>query len=170
MDKNKNQPFLRSIAVGLSLLSISCLLVAQEKNSETRGFVISMIHTATYYDEQTCPEGTNGSRPDVLIRRVMRDGYDREEAIRIVSSLRINGGLDDQGNLVGSAIVLGGGASSSGDQNWNGFGFNPANSPSVLPDPMAKNAQGRYAIGHLCTTRWAEGQLCWLSKVFQAVG
>ena len=66
-----------------------------------------MIHTATYYDEQTCPEGTNGSRPDVLIRRVMRDGYDREEAIRIVSSLRINGGRDDQGNLVGSAIVLG---------------------------------------------------------------
>ena len=107
MDKKKNQPFLRPIAIGLSLLSISCLLVAQEKNSETRGFVISMIHTATYYDEQTCPEGTNGSRPDVLIRRVMRDGYDREEAIRIVSSLRINGGRDDQGNLVGSAIVLG---------------------------------------------------------------
>ena len=108
MDKKKNQPFLKLIAVGLSLLSISNILVAQEKNGETRGFVISMIHTATYYDEQTCPEGTNGSRPDVLIRRVMRDGYDREEAIRIVSSLRINGGRDDQGNLVGSAIVLGG--------------------------------------------------------------
>ena len=145
--KNKNNPFFRPFVAGLSLLSLSFPLVASEENSETRGFVISMIHTATYYDEQTCPEGTNGSRPDVLIRRVMRDGYDREEAIRIVSSLRINGGRDDQGNLVGSAIVLGGGASSSGDQSWNGFGFNPANVPSVLPDPMAKNARGQYAIG-----------------------
>ena len=75
--------------------------------------MISMVHTATYYDEQTCPEGTNGSRPDVLIRRVMRDGYDREEAVRIVSGIRANGGRDDEGNLVGSAIVLGGGASST---------------------------------------------------------
>ena len=106
-----------------------------------------MVHTATYYDDKTCPDGTNGSRPDVLVRRVMNDGYDREEAIRIVSSLRINGGRDDEGNLVGSAIVLGGGASFSGDQSWNGFDFNPANVPGVLPDPMAHNAEGRYAIG-----------------------
>ena len=145
--KNKNNPFFRPFVAGLSLLSLSFPLVASEENSETRGFVISMIHTATYYDDRTCPEGTNGSRPDVLIRRVMGDGYDREEAIRIVSSLRTNGGRDDQGNLVGSAIVLGGGASSSGDQSWNGFSFNPANVPSVLPDPMVENAQGRYAFG-----------------------
>ena len=26
---------------------------------ETRGYVISMVHTATYVDEQTCPNGTN---------------------------------------------------------------------------------------------------------------
>ena len=84
--KNKNNPFFRPFVAGLSLLSLSFPLVAGEENSETRGFVISMIHTATYYDDRTCPEGTNGSRPDVLIRRVMGDGYDREEAIRIVSS------------------------------------------------------------------------------------
>ena len=90
--KNKNNPFFRPFVAGLSLLSLSFPLVASEENSETRGFVISMIHTATYYDEQTCPEGTNGSRPDVLIRRVMRDGYDREEAIRIANCRRYQGG------------------------------------------------------------------------------
>ena len=141
------------LSIGLIVGPISFLLtilapgMALAQVKESRGFVISMIHTATYYDDQTCPKGTNGSRPDVLIRRVMSEGYDREEAIRIVSGLRINGGRDDQGNLVGSAIVLGGGASSSGDQGWNGLSFNPANVPSVLPDPMALNAQGRYAIG-----------------------
>ena len=134
------------VVLCLSLVGIS-LSSTKIFAAETRGYVISMVHTATYYDDKTCPDGTNGSRPDVLIRRVMNDGYDREEAIRIVSSLRINGGRDDEGNLVGSAIVLGGGASFSGDQSWNGFDFNPANVPGVLPDPMAHNAEGRYAIG-----------------------
>ncbi len=134
------------VVLCLSLVGIS-LSSTKTFAAETRGYVISMVHTATYYDDKTCPDGTNGSRPDVLIRRVMNDGYDREEAIRIVSSLRINGGRDDEGNLVGSAIVLGGGASFSGDQSWNGFDFNPANVPGVLPDPMAHNAEGRYAIG-----------------------
>ncbi|NKB32737.1 MAG: hypothetical protein GKR91_06530 [Pseudomonadales bacterium] len=134
------------VILSLSLLSVS-LLSSQAFAAETRGYVISMVHTAAYYDEQTCPDGTNGSRPDVLIRRVMKDGYDREEAIRIVSNIRLNGGRDDDGNLVGSAIVLGGGASFGGDQSWNGFDFNPANVPSVLPDPNALNAQGRFALG-----------------------
>jgi len=132
--------------LSLKLLIIS-LFPAPILAEETRGYVISMVHTATYYDEQTCPNGTNGSRPDVLIRRIMNDGYDQEEAVRIVSNLRFNGGRDDQGNLVGSAIVLGGGASFDGNQSWNGFDFNPANVPRVLQDPNAQNAQGRYAIG-----------------------
>ncbi|MDD9896484.1 MAG: hypothetical protein OXU24_12015 [Gammaproteobacteria bacterium] len=134
------------VVLSLTFLGIT-LFPLHVLAEETRGYVVSMVHTATYYDELTCPNGTNGSRPDVLIRRVMADGYDREEAIRIVSGIRANGGRDDDGNLVGSAIVLGGGASFSGDQSWNGFDFNPANVPSVLPDPNAHNAQGRYMLG-----------------------
>ena len=76
--------------------SLSTLLLAKK---EVRGFVISMVHTATYMTTNL-PEGTNGTRPDVLIRRVMRDGYDREEAVRIVSGIRANGGRDDEGNLL----------------------------------------------------------------------
>ncbi|MDE0731705.1 MAG: hypothetical protein OSB72_01470 [Gammaproteobacteria bacterium] len=116
-------------------------------NIETRGYVISMVHTASYADEQTCPSGTNGSRPDVLIRRVMADGYDREEAIRIINSVRINGGRDDAGNIVGTAITIGGGAAPGGIQSWNGLDFNPANIPGALPDPNAFNAEGRFSFG-----------------------
>ena len=147
--KSKKNNLLSRLLVSASalLLGVFAPHIAFGQKKEVRGFVISMVHTATYYDDQTCPEGTNGTRPDVLIRRVMRDGYDREEAVRIVSGIRSNGGRDDEGNLVGSAIVLGGGASSSGDQSWNGYSFNPANVPSVLPDPMSYNAEGRFAIG-----------------------
>jgi len=147
--KSKKNNLFGELIIGVSalLLVVFAPHIAFGQKKEVRGFVISMVHTATYYDDQTCPEGTNGTRPDVLIRRVMRDGYDREEAVRIVSGIRSNGGRDDEGNLVGSAIVLGGGASSSGDQSWNGFSFNPANFPSVLPDPMSYNAVGRFAIG-----------------------
>ena len=148
MKSKKNNLYIRLIfSASALLLGVFAPHIAFGEKKEVRGFVISMVHTATYYDEQTCPEGTNGSRPDVLIRRVMRDGYSREEAVRIVSGIRANGGRDDEGNLVGSAIVLGGGASSSGDQSWNGYSFNPANVPSVLPDPMAYNAKGKFAIG-----------------------
>ena len=116
-------------------------------NLESRGYVISMVHTAAYVDDQTCPAGTNGTRPDVLIRRVMSEGYGEEEAISIINSVRINGGRDDAGNLVGTAITLGGGASYTGDQSWNDFDFNPANVPSAMPDPNAFTEHGRFAFG-----------------------
>ena len=104
MKSKKNNPF-NGLIVSASALLLGVFEpdIAFSQTKEVRGFVISMVHTATYYDEQTCPEGTNGSRPDVLIRRVMRDGYDREEAVRIVSGIRANGGRDDEGNLVASA-------------------------------------------------------------------
>tara|TARA_Y100001970_G_scaffold239140_1_gene300837 strand:- start:314 stop:538 length:225 start_codon:yes stop_codon:yes gene_type:complete len=62
----------------------------------------------------------------VLLKRVIKDGYGREKAVRIVSSLRANGGRGVKDNLVGYAIVLGGGVSSSGDQSLNGFTLYPA--------------------------------------------
>ena len=126
----------------LATLTFSTSLFAAAE-LETRGYVISMVHTATYVDEQTCPNGTNGSRPDVLIRRVMADGYDQDEAIRILN----NDGRDDEGRLVGTAFTLGGGAARGGIQSWNGLDFSPANSPGALPDPNARNAQGRFAYG-----------------------
>ena len=87
MKSKKNNLFSRLIvSASALLLGVFAPHIALGQKKEVRGFVISMVHTATYYDEQTCPEGTNGSRPDVLIRRVMRDGYSREEAVRIAVS------------------------------------------------------------------------------------
>ena len=68
MKSKKNNPF-NGLIVSVSALLLGVLVpaIAFGQTKEVRGFVISMVHTATYYDEQTCPEGTNGSRPDVLI-------------------------------------------------------------------------------------------------------
>ena len=62
----------------------------------------------------------------MLAKRVIKDGYAREKVVCIVSSLRTNGGRGVMDNLVGHAIVLGGGVSSSGDQSLNGFTLNSA--------------------------------------------
>ena len=73
MKSKKNNLYIRLIvSASALLLGVFAPHIAFGQKKEVRGFVISMVHTATYYDEQTCPEGTNGSRPDVLIRRVMR--------------------------------------------------------------------------------------------------
>ena len=77
-EKQEEQSVYRLIVAQVHPTGSLCTHIAFGQK-RSRGFVISMVHTATYYDDQTCPEGTNGTRPDVLIRRVMRDGYDREK-------------------------------------------------------------------------------------------
>ena len=140
------QPWIPVVLTFACLCSFISLIfstpVAAAENMETRGYVISMVHTATYVDAQTCPQGTNGLPSDILLRRVIGAGYSEEEAFRILTGG--NGGRDDDGNRVGEATTLG---SVGGGQGWNGLDFNPANFPSSLPDPEPMLAQGRFALG-----------------------
>ena len=119
------------------------LLVAAPAGAETRGYVISLIHTATFVDDSTCPNGTNGSRIEILTRRLLAAGYSDEEAFRIID----NGGVDDDGNRIEEASPLGGSPTASGKQTWKGHDVNPGNVPWLLPDPEIELAQGRYAAG-----------------------
>ena len=43
--------------------------------AETRGYVISMVHTATYGNTDTCPQGDNGGLSDLKTRRLVRRGF-----------------------------------------------------------------------------------------------
>src|SRR5262245_45706701 len=65
----------------------------QSAFAETRGYAISMIHTATYGDKDTCPTGGNGGNAEIKIRRMVADGMSLEEATKIVKSAG-----DDQAN------------------------------------------------------------------------
>ena len=101
--------------------------------AETRGFAISMIHTATYGDTDTCPVGMNGGPTEIKQGRLMAQGYSAEDALRIIA----NDGKDEDGNTVEIQAPA----------VYDGISTNPANLPSLVPDPGVKMAEGRFALG-----------------------
>ena len=102
-------------------------------SAETRGYVISMVHTATYADTDTCPRGDNGSLADLKTRRLVRRGFTEEEAVAILA----NGGVDRDGNRVAIAEL----------PELNGIEVNPGNVPVLVADPRVHVAHGRFAYG-----------------------
>ena len=101
--------------------------------AETRGYVISMVHTATWGDTDTCPQGDNGGLADLKTRRLVRRGFSEAEAIAILA----NGGVDGDGNRVPINEL----------PRLDGREVNPGNIPVLAPDPDIRTAQGRYAYG-----------------------
>ncbi|MYD85415.1 MAG: hypothetical protein F4Y14_04080, partial [Acidobacteria bacterium] len=101
--------------------------------AETRGYVISMVHTATYANTDTCPDGYNGSLADLKVRRLVRRGFSEEEAIAILA----NGGVDRDGNRVALREL----------PELDGIEVNPGNVPVLVSDPRIHTAYGRYAYG-----------------------
>ena len=101
--------------------------------AETRGYVISMVHTATYANTDTCPEGYNGSLADLKVRRLVRRGFSEEEATAILA----NGGVDRDGNRVALREL----------PELDGIEVNPGNVPVLVSDPRIHTAYGRFAYG-----------------------
>ena len=102
-------------------------------SAETRGYVISMVHTATYPNADTCPEGYNGGLADLKVRRLVRRGYSEEDAIAILA----NGGVDRDGNRVVITEL----------PQLDGIEVNPGNVPVLVSDPQVHTAHGRFAYG-----------------------
>ena len=85
------------VGILVALLSVCALAgTPSAAVAETRGYVISMIHTATYGDTDTCPRGSNGGPIEIKTGRLVAQGYSVEEARRIIA----NDGVDDDGNKV----------------------------------------------------------------------
>ena len=102
-------------------------------SAETRGYVISMVHTATYGDADTCPQGDNGGLADLKARRLVGRGYSETEARAILA----NGGVDGDGNRVPITEL----------PRLDGREVNPGNVPVLAADPQIRTAQGRFAHG-----------------------
>ncbi len=126
-------------AVGGACLAFVFLAAAESDAAETRGYVISMVHTATYADTDHCPMGGNGGPVELRTRRLIGAGYSESEAREIM----LNGGRDNEGNRVEAMQLFG----SFGGQGWGGLEVNPGNAPYLLPDPHIETAQGRFAPG-----------------------
>ena len=125
----------RLAGVCLAAVTLAPVLagVPATASAETRGYVISMVHTATYASPDTCPRGYNGGLADLKVRRLVRRGFSEEEAVAILA----NGGVDRDGNRVRIAEL----------PELNGIEVNPGNVPVLVPDPEIHTAHGRFAYG-----------------------
>ena len=124
---------IRAAILGVWLPAIALAGTPSFALAETRGYAISMIHTATYGDADTCPAGMNGGPTKIKQRRLMAQGYSAEDALRIIA----NDGKDEDDNRVEIQAPA----------VYDGISTNPANLPSLVPDPGVKLAQGRFALG-----------------------
>ena len=115
---------------------------------ETRGYVISMIHTATYADTDTCPAGGNGGPVEFRTRRLVSAGFSEEEALAIVA----NGGRDEDGNRVDVSALFGSNAA-AGDDGWNGYAVTSRHSSGATPrrETTVERVRGQSGEPHLGT-------------------
>ncbi|MBX7201190.1 MAG: hypothetical protein K1X51_17625 [Rhodospirillaceae bacterium] len=116
-----------------ALPTLTLMLAGGPAVAETRGYVVSMIHTATYGDQDTCPKGGNGGPTDIKVRRLMEQGYTKDQATKIIGNM----GVDENGKKV--EITKKG--------RINGREVDPGDFPTSVPDPKIEIAQGRYAYG-----------------------
>ena len=107
--------------------------------AETRGYVFSMIHTATYGDKSNCPAGGNGGPPEIKKRIFMRQGYTAEQAAKIVAlgGGRVNNIKDDNGKRV-EFVERG---------RYKGKPADIADFPASVPDPHIETVSGKLAYG-----------------------
>ena len=123
----------RAVLAGGCLLPIALVVAAPAALAETRGYVISMVHTATWGNTDTCPQGDNGGLSDLKVRRLVGRGYSEAEARAILAG----GGVDADGNRVPINEL----------PRLDGREVNPGNVPVLVADPQIRTAEGRFAHG-----------------------
>jgi len=116
----------------LGALLLSSLVVAPAY-AETRGYAISLIHTATYSDPANCPSGGNGGVVEIKERILRSMGYSAEQSKQIIA----NNGVDERGERVDLRRR----------GQLNGQRVDVHSFPTSAPDPHIETPQGRYAYG-----------------------
>jgi hypothetical protein len=114
------------IALGLGALFL--LGASTGALAETRGYAISLLHTATYPGKDDCPKGGNGGNTEIQERILMRHGYTKEQAQRIVA----NEGKDDNGHRFNFEM--------RGQLDGHAVGI--GDFPTSVPDPQIETVAG----------------------------
>ena len=122
------KPFRGKSICGLAVLALALGGIAvPDALAETRGYVISMVHTATWANTDTCPQGDNGGLTALKLRRLVGRGFSEEEARTILAT-----GVDADGNRVPVNEL----------PRLNGRAVNPGNVPVLVSDPQIRTARG----------------------------
>lgn len=105
--------------------------------AETRGYAISLLHTATYPGKDDCPKGGNGGNTEIQERILMRHGYNKEQAERIIA----NEGKDDSGHRFNFEMR------GQLDGHAVGIGDFPTSEPDPQIETVAGAGPGHFAYG-----------------------
>ena len=134
-DVRRRKPFRKMLTAGLAAAAVVLALVGAPTTAqaETRGYVISMVHTATWGNTDTCPRGDNGGLSDLKVRRLVGRGFSEAEARAILAG----GGVDADGNRVAIREL----------PRLDGRAVDPGNVPVLVADPQVRTAEGRFAHG-----------------------
>lgn len=118
----------RGGGIRLAFAALFLIGVSAAASAETRGYAISLIHTATYPGHDDCPKGGNGGNSEIQERILMRHGYSKEQADKIIA----NEGKDETGHRFNfeERGQLGGHAVGVGDF------------PTSVPDPQIETVAG----------------------------
>lgn len=107
--------------------------LAMGAHAETRGFVVSSFHTATYSHPGNCPRGGNGASVDIQRRVLGRLGYGKAEVNQILIEKH-----DSKGNSLNNLLAL---------RGPNRTAVDPFNDPQSALDPKIELMSGAYAYG-----------------------
>ena len=130
----------RRIPCALAALALAMTTPALVSAAETKSYVASWLHVATYAQDDDCPQGTNPSARQ-LYTRILHDlGItDPAEVKSILTGIPDDGGTDKRGRR---AREIGQMRGRIDGKEVNVYAF-----PYSVPDPHIHLAEGRYANG-----------------------
>jgi hypothetical protein len=91
----------------IALPALALWIVSSPASAETRGYAISMVHTATYAEQGNCPHGGNGSSTEIHEKILMDQGYSREQAVKMLTGNERKLDFDTRGHLYGQLVDVG---------------------------------------------------------------
>jgi hypothetical protein len=135
----------RSRSIGLfvrDLLLLAALLAAAPRiaTAETRGYAISLIHTATYSDKDNCPKGGNGGPVELKRKVLLAQGFTEEQVEKFLAGEPIDPGKDGAGKVPTYKALIKRGQK-------DGVVTDVADFPTTEPDPKIETVQGHFAYG-----------------------
>ena len=112
----------------------SAILVGTSAAAETRGYVVSWFHTATYVSPDNCPNGENPGTFDYREQNLMKLGYTKEQALALMTSPK----SEDEEKMTELLVYRG---------MRNGKPANVYNFPTSVPDPHINTVTGKFMYG-----------------------
>jgi hypothetical protein len=119
-----------------SLVLSMCALCATNValSAETKGYVVSWFHTATYVSPDNCPNGENPGTSEYREQNLIKLGYTKEQALAMVTSPKVADTQKIRALLVYRGI-------------HNGKPANVYNFPTSVPDSHLNTVAGKYMYG-----------------------